>query len=152
MLFAWYMKKRLIFSITQFHPGNISLLSLTRLISTHQKAFFWCLTQLHINFQLVVYPAGQSTYQSLFPGIIVYNYKDFCQIVPKFDTYIYLWLPTCAPNFSWIEACIPKLEQFLCLCEKKKKLNFGLSYFRNGWRDFLQIWNVAFHYRQILPL
>jgi len=74
------------------------------------------------SFQLVVYPAGQSTYQSLFTGIIVYNYKDFCQIVPKFDTYIYLWLPTCVPNFSWIEACIPKLEQFLCLCEKKKKL------------------------------
>jgi len=29
--------------------------------------------------------------------------------------------PTGLPNFSPIEACVSELEQFLCLCEKKKK-------------------------------
>jgi len=29
--------------------------------------------------------------------------------------------PTRVPIFSPIELCVPKLEQFLCLCEKKNK-------------------------------
>ena len=29
--------------------------------------------------------------------------------------------PTCVPNFSSIELCVPELEQFLWLCEKKNK-------------------------------
>ena len=64
--------------------------------------------------------------------------------------------PTRVQNFSLIEACILELERFLCLCKKKKKMakkknqRFGLLYFRNGWHDFLQIWNLVSCYRQAL--
>ena len=81
------------------------------------------------------------------------NYKDFSWIVLRSAGYFALGSSTHVTNFSPIKACIPELqpvEQFLCLCKKKKK-NFGHSYLSH---NLLQIWNVAFHYtacRRALP-
>jgi len=41
-----------------------------------------------------------------------------------------------------------RVEAVFVLCEKKKKTmkknwNFGHLYLKSGWRDLLQIWNVA---------
>jgi len=84
--------------------------------------------------------------------IIIYNYKDLGWTFTKFGTYVHR---TRLPNFSPIEPCVSESEQFSCLCEKNKKMkknqNFGLSYLRNGWRNLLQIWNVASHHRWALP-
>ena len=46
-------------------------------------------------------------------------YKDFSRIVPKIGTNIYI-CSISVPNFSPIKACVPELERYLCLCEKKK--------------------------------
>ena len=46
-------------------------------------------------------------------------YKDFSRIIPKIGTNIYI-CSISVPNFSPIKACVPELEQYLCLCEKKK--------------------------------
>ena len=56
--------------------------------------------------------------------------------------------PLSVPNFSPIGARIRVLWRILQSVRKEeeeneeKNPNFGRSYLGNGWRDFLQIWNV----------
>ena len=94
-----------------------------------------------------VYPVGRTELRPYFTQIIGHNSVNVHRIPTKRGTEICLNEPFKCAKFQpyWsMHSC------FTVECakrsRKRKKLRknpkFGRSYFRNGWSDFLQIWNV----------
>jgi len=119
---------------TIFTKVGSSLISLFNSFLTnkrHPSDFEPSYILIFMSIQSAVYPVGRSTDWSLFTRIIVYNYKDLGQNLVLIFAF---GCPACAPNFSSIKACIPELEWFLCLCEKKRKKNEKLK---------LKLWSLV---------
>ena len=106
-------------NFTKLGLGFISLLSLTWLISNHQKIPFRCLIQLHTNFQIV--PVCSLPCRPVNRSVFVYrnNTRLLVGSSPNLVLVFTFSCPTHVPNFSLIKACIPELEWFL---KRRKKL------------------------------
>ena len=95
-----------------------------------------------------VYPVGMTDLRPYFTQIISHNSVHVHRIPTKVGTEIALMSPLSLPNFSSIGARIRVLWQVLQSVrkeveEKRRKIpNFGRSYLRNGWSEFLQIWHA----------
>ena len=131
----------------------ISPWSLSRFLSNYQKALLRLLLHLHSNFNSfheAVYPVGVTTNRSCFMRIIGRNPRTIHRICTKFDARIRLWSPfLCAKSQGDRSKCLCCIAIFASVRKheeegknEEKNRNFGSSYLRNGWSNFLQIWYV----------